>query len=380
LTSFFSDLSHEAVTVLLPAFLAVLGAPIYALGLIEGVSDGLSSFVKLLSGYFSDKLSRRKEFATAGYIATGVFPAIVAIANSWLVVLAARAFGWLGRGARGPPRDAILAKSVPRKDLGKAFGFHRAGDTLGAIAGPLVAFSLVRYLGLREIFWLTLIPGLLAVLTFWFFVKEKKENSFRDGKPFILSFRGFSGKYKNFIAAVSMFGMADFSHTLLILFAVSTLTPTIGLVKATATGILLYAIRNVVCALASYPFGALGDKLGRRDALAFGYALAVLTFFGFIISPANVFVYAILFAMAGAFIAAEDVLEGAVAGELVEEKRRALGFAVLATANGVGDFISSAAVGFLWSLFGFTVGFAYSAIVGAIGTLALIFTNKKTRK
>jgi predicted MFS family arabinose efflux permease len=174
LTSFLSDFSHEAVTVLLPSFLLMLGAPVYVLGLIEGVSDGLSSFAKLFAGYYSDKLGKRKEFAIIGYIATGIFPAILAVAISWPVVLVGRAFGWMGRGIRGPPRDAILAKSVEKKDLGKAFGVHRAGDTLGAISGPLAAFAIVGAVGLREIFWLALIPGLLALLAFW--LREGEES------------------------------------------------------------------------------------------------------------------------------------------------------------------------------------------------------------
>ena len=150
LTSFLSDFGHESVTVLLPSFLASMGAPIYALGLIEGLSDGLSSFAKLFSGYYSDKLGKRKEIAIIGYVATGIFPAIVAISMSWPAVLIGRVFGWMGRGVRGPPRDAILAKSVQEKDLGKAFGVHRAGDTLGAIAGPALAFILIPLIGIRE--------------------------------------------------------------------------------------------------------------------------------------------------------------------------------------------------------------------------------------
>lgn len=378
ITSFFSDLSHEAVTVLLPAFLILLGAPVYALGLVEGISDGLSSFTKLVSGYFSDKLRKRKEIATVGYIATGIFPSIVAVANSWFLVLFARAFGWIGRGARGPPRDAILANSVAKKYLGKVFGFHRAGDTLGAMAGPILALSLLSFLNIREIFWLTVIPGVLAVLTFWFLVKERNKSSF-EGKPFTISLKNFSGKFKNFITAVSIFGIADFSHTLLILFAVTTLTPSMGLAKATGIGVLLYTVRNIVYAVLSYPFGALGDKFGRRKMLALGYALAVATFVGFMLSPHSVIYYVILFALAGAFVAAEDTLEGAVAGELVEEKIRSLGFGILATSNGIGDFISSVVVGLLWSLFGFSTGFAYSALMGFTGMFTLILVNNRSK-
>ncbi|MCX8175241.1 MAG: MFS transporter [Candidatus Micrarchaeota archaeon] len=379
LASFFSDLSHEAVTALLPSFMVVLGAPAYALGIIEGASDALSSFAKLFSGYYSDKLGRRKEFASLGYAATAIFPAIIAVASNWHSVLFGRAFGWLGRGMRGPPRDAILAKSVARRDLGKAFGFHRAGDTLGAIAGPVAAFAILGTgaFAIREIFWLALMPGFLALAAFWLLVKEKRPASFGAKKPFLASISALPPAFKSFLGAVLVFGMADFSHTLLIAFAVAALSPSLGFAGATTAGVALYTIRNVSYAACCYPFGALGDRFGRKRMLAAGYLLAVLTFVGFMLSPPDLLVYAALFAMAGAFIAAEDTLEGAVAGELVAEKRRGLGFGALAAANGMGDFVSSVAVGALWSAFGFSAGFAFCAALGALGALMLMYTGGK---
>lgn len=370
-TSFFSDLSHEAVTVLLPSLLILIGAPVYALGVIEGLSDGASSFVKLFSGHWSDLLGKRKEFALAGYLATAIFPAIVAVATVWPVVLLGRVIGWAGRGTRGPPRDAILAKSVPPHDLGKAFGFHRAGDTLGAIAGPLTALVLIASIGLREIIWLTLIPGFLAVATFWILVQEKSPAPSRDKTKLVASLRDLPGVFKRFLGAVLVFGIADFSHTLLIAFAIVALTPSLGLAGATAAGAGLYLVRNVVYAAASYPFGVLGDRFGRWNVLILGYAVAAATFVGFAVIPPGLSGYGVLFGLAGLFIAAEDTLEGAVAAELVEEQRRGLGFGALATVNGIGDLVSSIVVGFLWALIGYSAGFLFAAIVAAAGTLLL---------
>lgn len=270
LTSFLSDFGHESVTVLLPSFLASLGAPVFVLGLIEGLSDGLSSFAKLLSGYYSDKLGKRKEIAIIGYIATGIFPAIVALAMSWPLVLIGRVFGWIGRGVRGPPRDAILAKSVQTKDLGKAFGVHRTGDTLGAIAGPALAFVLVASIGIRDIFWLAVIPGLLAAVVFIVAIKEKNPAPVESHKNILVSMKEFSPGFKQFLSAVLLFGISDFSHTMLILFAVTTLTPTMGFIQATSMGVILYGLRNVVYAAACYPFGYLGDRLGRKKCWFWG--------------------------------------------------------------------------------------------------------------
>lgn len=379
-TSFLSDFGHESVTVLLPSFLASLGAPTYALGIIEGLSDGLSSFAKLFSGYYSDKLGKRKEIATFGYVATGVFPAIMAISMSWPFVLFGRLFGWIGKGIRGPPRDAILAKSVQEKDLGKAFGVHRAGDTLGAIAGPALAFVLLSWVSIRDIFWLAMIPGILAAVVFAVAIKEKNPSSIESHKSIIVSMREFSPKYKKFLSAILLFGIADFSHTMLILFAVTMLTPSMGFGQATSAGVLLYGLRNIVYAAACYPFGAIGDRLGRKKMLTFGYVLAVLMFIGFILLPPTIVSYGLLFSLAGVYIAAEDTLEGAVSGQMVEEQKRALGFGALATVNGIGDFISSFVVGILWNFFGFTAGFAFAAVVGSIGVFALLKTNKSVEQ
>ena len=375
-TSFLSDFGHESVTALLPSFLASIGAGPWVLGLIEGLSDGLSSFAKLFSGFYGQKSGKRKQIAIAGYLATAIFPAIAAIAVSWPIVLVAKSFAWLGRGIRGPPRDAILAKAVEKKDLGKAFGFERTGDTLGAVAGPALAFLLLSAIGMREIFWLAVIPSLLAAIVFWKFVKDKNPKPARNTKGIAASLKELPSGFKRFLVAVLVFGISDFSHTLLILFAVAQLTPSLGFAAATAMGVLLYTLHNIVYAAACYPFGSLGDRFGRRKLLIAGYGLAVLTFIGFIVAPPSIIAYAILFSLAGIYVASEDTLERALGGEMVVQSKRTLGYGALATMNGVGDFVSSLVVGILWSAIGFSAGFAYAAIVGGIGTVALFVTSK----
>jgi MFS family permease len=376
IASFFGDLGYESVTVLLPSFLIILGAPVYALGVIEGLSDGASSFVKLFSGYYADKLGKRREFALGGSVATAVFPAIIAVAGSWLVVLIGRLVGWIGKGIRSPSRDAILSKSVEKKDLGKAFGFHRAGDTLGAIAGPVIALLLVSSIGIREIFWLAVIPGFIALIALWLFLREKNTAPHPRPRPIIASLRGLPSAFRAFLSAVLVFGIADFSHTLLIAFAIVSFTPVIGFTMATAAGAGLYLVRNIVYAAASYPFGLLGDRIGRRPMLIIGYAIAVATFTGFVIAPADLVAYGLLFALCGLYIAAEDTLEGALAGEMVDEESRALGFGALATTNGVGDLVSSVMIGFIWAFIGYSAGFIVAAIIAAAGTLLLIWTTR----
>ncbi|MCX8196979.1 MAG: MFS transporter [Candidatus Micrarchaeota archaeon] len=374
ITSFLSDASHEAVTALLPSFLLSIGAPTYILGVIEGISDGISSFAKVFAGYYSDKTGKRKLIATAGYCATAVFPAIIALASSWQAVLFGRAFGWLGRGIRGPPRDALLAASVEKKDLGKAFGLHRAGDTLGAIIGPVIALALLwgGIFTMRQIFLLALIPAIFALLAFVLLVREEKVVTKKERIGLLSSISKLPDRFKKFSTAVFVFGLADFSHTLLVAFAVARLAPVLGAAEAAAAAVALYTIRNIAYAAASYPFGLAGDRFGKKKMLAAGYAIAVLTYIGFIIAPPDFLIYAILFALAGIFIAAEDSLESAIASELAGKKRMGLGLGLLSTLNGVGDFASSFAIGILWALFDFQAGFMFSATIGICGTLLLI--------
>ena len=289
--------------------------------------------------------------------------------------LAGRVIGWIGKGIRAPSRDAILANSVEKKDLGKAFGFHRAGDTLGAIAGPAIALVLVSTVAIRTLFWFAVIPGFLAFIAIWLFLKERGNTPQNRPRELIPSLRGLPSRFKAFLCAVLVFGIADFSQTLLIAFVIVALTPSLGFVMATAAGAGLYLIRNIVYAAASYPLGWMGDRVGRRSVLIAGYAIAVVSFIGFVLAPPNIIAYGILFGLCGLFIAAEDALEGALAGEMVGEGSRGLGYGALAAVNGVGDLVSSVMIGFIWTFVGYSAGFIVAAVIAAAGTILLIWTT-----
>jgi MFS family permease len=384
LTSLLSDAGHEMATAVLAGFLAVLGAPVYALGLIEGVSDALSSFVKLGAGWWSDRLGHRKAIVTTGYALTGTAKALFALALGWPLVLVGRSLAWFGRGIRGPLRDAILAESVPAKDRGKAFGFHRAGDTIGAIIGPLIAgwllVALLPYAELdpsqpfRIIFLLTLIPGLGSALAFALVVREKR----RPADPtirFWASVRALPAPFRCLLAGVGVFGLGDFSPTLLILAATSLMTPEYGPIAAAQTGALLYALRNALYAAASYPVGAASDRYSRRGLLGVGYVLAALVMIGFAAmffwTVTSLLGLAILFALAGVFTAFVDALEGALTADLVPHLAlRGTAFGVVGTVNGVGDFVSSVVVGLLWSVHP-ALGFGYAALMMLAGEVLL---------
>jgi MFS family permease len=381
LTSLLSDLGHESATAVLPAFLRTIGASATALGVIEGVADAVASFVKLGAGWYSDRVGQRKPITVAGYALTGVSTGLFAVAWSWPLVLVARAIGWFGRGIRGPLRDAILSESVAQEDTGKAFGFHRAGDTLGAIIGPLLAIWIIGYLEstpladpsqpFRVVFLLTLIPGIGSALAFALMVKEQRRPA-NHALRFWATLRALPRSYKRFLVGVGVFGVGDFAHTLLILRATELLTPEFGVTHAAQLAALLYTVRNIFYTLASYPIGALSDVIGRRGLLAMGYGSAAVMCVGFIFPLSSLWYLGVLFALAGTYIAVEDALEGAIAADLLPPEIRGLGYGMLGTVNGIGDLCSSIIVGLLWTHATSAVGFGYAAAL-SLAAAVIIF-------
>jgi MFS family permease len=370
LASLFSDWSHEIATAILPAFLSSLGATAAWLGIIEGVSDGLSSFAKLGSGFYTDGLSRRKPIAFVGYLVTTLATAAFGLATSPWQVLIARAAAWLGRGVRTPVRKALLAAAVDRSIYGRAFGFERAMDTLGAIVGPLTALWLLAVFpgNYRVVFAFTLLPGVVAAALIGLVVHEKERIPVPHAS-FGERLRLLPMAYRRLLLAVGIFGAGAFAHTLLILWATQRLTPTLGAPAAAGAAVGLYVLHNIFYAGFSYVGGLLADRFPKKRLLAGGYALAALMAFGIMFSPANLGLLSLVFMLGGVQVAVEETLEDSFCAELVEPAQHGMAYGVLATVNGVGDFLSSAIVGLLWSTLGTTVAFGYSAVLFLISAV-----------
>jgi MFS family permease len=376
LASLFSDWSHEIATTVLPAFLATMGAAAAAwLGIIEGVADGLSSSAKMASGFYTDKLQRRKPIAVIGYLVTALGTASFGLATSAWHVLLARSAAWLGRGVRTPIRKALLAATVTKETYGRAFGFERMMDTVGAIVGPVTALLLVTAFAhnYRHVFLVTLIPGLLAAGVIAFLVKEKAR------KPVAhISFgerlRLMPKPYRKFLVAVGVFGAGDFAPTLLILLATQKLTPDFGAAKAASIAVGFYVMRNVFYAAFAPVAGWLADRFKKQFVLASGYGLAAVMTWLIIFVPMNVWLLGVVFLLGGIYVAIEETLEDSFCAELVDEKHHGMAFGVLATVNGLGDFLSSILVGVLWTAFGTTTAFGYSAALFTIGALLVLRT------
>jgi len=377
-TSLFSDTSHEMATATLPAFLTELvgaSAP-QLLGLITGLSDASSSFVKTFSGWLSDRLKKRKSLMILGYFLTGLFVGTIGFARNWIEVLIYRVLGWIGRGTREPPRDALLADSVDKRFYGHAFGFHRAMDTLGAIIGPLIAFFFIPLVGFRNIFFLSFIPGALAVLIIAIGVKERVKGK-RNIKSFIGHIKSLPKEFQAFLFIMFIFGIGNFNRTLLLLRVQEVLSPTVGIVVAGSMAVLFYTIRNIAQAVADYGVGSLSDKIGKKIPLLLGFFLFGIMSLGFIYSSTNIFYFILLFAISGISAAAYTALEKAYAADLLSSNIRGTGYGILQTIDGIGDFISSFVVGTLWMVLSPGIAFVYSAVFSFIASFLLLVFMKR---
>ncbi|HWF18798.1 MAG TPA: MFS transporter [Verrucomicrobiae bacterium] len=373
LASLFSDWSHETATTVMPAFLATMGAAALWLGLIEGVSDGLSSFAKMGSGYYTDRLPRRKPIAVIGYIVTTLGTAAIGLATAAWHILIARAFAWLGRGVRTPVRKALLAGSVTKETYGRAFGFERMMDTVGAIVGPATAVILLQVFHhhYRMLFAATLAPGLVAAGLILFLVKE------RERKPvphisFGENLKLLPRTYRKFVLAAGLFGVGAFAHTMLILLATQRLSPSMGAARAASVAVGLYILHNIFYASFAFIGGWLADRIQKNYLLAAGYSMAAAMSLCIIFLPANVGTLALIFILGGTNVALEETLEDSFCAELVDEPHHGMAFGVLATVNGVGDFASSIIVGALWNTVGTTAAFGYSAALSLLGAFLVL--------
>lgn len=389
ITSALGDFCYETTTVILPGFLAVLGIPAAVLGIIEGTADAVASFTKMVSGYIADKLGHRKLLVLIGYGLTPVGQVLIALAVGWPLLLLGRLVSWFGKGLRGPLRDAIVIQSVSPETRGRAFGFHRAADTIGAVAGPLLGVALLGWAhdlswtdaagAFRFVLWLSVIPGVLAVIAFLTLVKDP-EHSPNPSLKFFSSLKALPARFKRYLNAVGIFGIGDFSHSLLILAATQMLTSKMGIVHAAQVAGLLYVWRNVVQVVVSYPIGILADKLGHLPVLIAGYILgvltAILTALAFWLHVDSIFLLGVIFLIAGLYIAVQEALESTVTAGMVQADKLAISYGALGTVNGVAKFISSATVGVLWTAASPVLSFGLAALFMAAGTLALVRIEK----
>lgn len=425
--SLFTDAASEMIYPLIPVYVAALGSGAVVLGIIEGVAETTAAMIKLISGIISDKIGKRKILVLIGYsISSLIRPLTGLVSAAWEIVII-RMFDRVGKGIRTAPRDALIASSTDETIRGKSYGFHRAMDHTGAVIGPLLAIFtlLVLFIGfgvkdsllaLRWTFILAFIPGILAVLTIIFFVKESTHVG-ENFKLFKFSLKNFDKNFRTYLLVIILFTLGNSSDAFLlfrveesihksgaVVNIVKTITPlknmilNFGDVEAQSKVInilflpLVWAFFHIIKAVFSTPFGALSDKIGRKVVINIGWGIYTFVYFSFallIFLPANLQILStfILFGIYALFYAFTEGAEKAFIADLVNEESRGTAFGLFNFAIGLGALPASVIFGFLYSFFntkfpglGGTVAFGFGATLALVSMILLATMVKETSK
>jgi MFS family permease len=364
--SFFSDSGHEVTTSVLPTFLTgTLGASAAALGVIDGISDALVGVMKLVGGPLANDPHRRSRTASGGYLDTAVATGAIGAAVTVWQVGALRATAWSSRGLRSPARDALLASLCPTSAQRRAFGLERAGDNLGAVAGPLLAAGLVTWVGVRPALYLAAVPGLFPAIAIIVAARESRRrvDSRRESSPRRLQLRALrDAGMLRVLVPVLLFEFGNLATTLLILRATQLLTSQHrSVTAATSIAILIYAGHNVIATFASLVAGRWYDRAGPRVVFATGAAVYVVAYGVFSADVHSAIAVVLAFAAAGAGIGLAEPTESAVVAQLLPDRLRGSGFGVLGAVQAAGDVVATVVAGLLYALISPAVAFGYAA-------------------
>lgn len=353
---------------LVPLFLSgVLGAPASIVGVIEGFAEATASLFKWVFGGVSDRMGRRKPFCLAGYGISTLMKPMLAVAGAWPVVLAARIGDRFGKGLRTGARDALIADSTSPELRGRAFGFHRSGDSIGAVAGPLIAVFLLSTLhdDYRTAFWIAFAPGLLSTL---FILPVRERVTERRARPLLsLSLVRSNAPLRRFLLITLLFTVGNSSDMFLILRAKQ-----IG--ASATTAVLLFAFCHLVNTLASFPAGVLSDRVGRKGILVFGFFLFAGIYLGFGLIGSSAALWA-LFGAYGLYLGLTDGVSKALIVDLVPGSERASAIGLQAALAGIGAFPASAIAGLLWNQIAPDAAFLYGAATATLAALWLVASN-----
>jgi len=370
--SFLTDVATEMTYPLIPVFLAtILGASATYVGTIEGAAETTAALLKFASGWWSDRVARRKPLVLAGYALASVVRPLIGLSRSAVEVLGIRLTDRVGKGIRTSPRDALIADSVDPAIRGRAFGFHNAADNLGAVLGPLIAFALLRWEGLplRTIFLLTAIPGALAVLTLIFGVREVP----RTAPPKRVE-RGdlkapLGGRFWAYLSVLLLFTLGNSTDAFLLLRASQ-------LGVATSLLPILWALLNLVKAVSNTPGGILSDRIGRKPLIVAGWLVYASVYFAFGRAGAQWQAWA-LFAVYGLYFGLTEGVEKALVADLVPTDRRGTAFGWYNLAIGLGALPASLLFGALWDRWGSATAFDFGALLALTAAIGMAFVAPK---
>jgi MFS family permease len=375
LVSFFMDVSSEMVYPLVPLFLAnVLGVNKSLIGMIEGIAESTASLLKVFSGWFSDRLGRRKGLMAAGYGISTLSRPMMATASVWQEILSARFVDRLGKGIRTAPRDAIIAESSTHARLARAFSFHRSMDTMGAVVGPAVALLLLGFFNddYRKVFWLSMIPAIAAVLVVFLFITEKrKAEPDRSARPH-LAWRSFDWRVRFFMIIAGLFALGNSSDVFLILKAERT-----GIPAATVPAV--YLMFNLIYSLSAIPAGMAADRFGRKRVILLGFVLFSAVYVGFAKAGSAVAIW-VLFGAYGVFMGLTEGIQKAFLASIIPPEFRATAFGVYATVVGLAMFPASFVGGWLWDRFSPSATFYFGSAMATLSAVLFLVFMVVSRK
>ena len=359
-TSFFMDVSSEMIYSIVPIFLSsVLHVDKTIIGLIEGVAETTASMLKMVAGWLSDRLGRRKSLMIFGYGLSTLSRPILALAGGWGQVLGARFVDRFGKGVRTAPRDAIIADSVEPRELGRSFGFHRAMDQFGAVLGPAIAFLILsqRHNGYRTVFWVSLIPGVLSVLVIVFFIKERRRRDVAEASepaaklldgtaahvprdPLRTRLSRLRGPLLAYLAVTAIFSLGNSSDAFLILRARD-------LQVAAALIPVLYVVFNFIYSAFSVPAGLVADRVGRRKVALIGFAVFAVAYAWMALAHSQAAVWGV-FAVYGVYMGVADGNGRALLAEFSTGARRGTAFGAYHMTVGIAALPASVVAGLLY--------------------------------
>jgi len=369
IASLLTDIGSEMILPLFPVFtFQVLGVAPAVFGIIEGTAESVASLLKVFSGWWSDRMGRRKILVVGGYSLSTTAKPFLSLATNWSHAMGVRLVDRIGKGIRTSPRDALIADSCAQGVRGKAFGLHRALDTFGAVLGPLIAFLLLMFVGMREIFILASIPSLMAVIIIVLFVKEVKRKP--TGLSFMRGLGALSPKFRKYLAVVAIFSIANLSYGFLLL-------------RATELGfgvgetILLYMLYNIAYAIISLPAGSLSDRVGRGPIIAMGYSMFGITTLSLaLVSSAWQIIP--LFVLYGVFMGMVEGTQRAYVADLVVPKVRGTAMGAFHTVRGFALLPASLIAGVLWQLVGLWAAFAFASVLSFVAATLMVTVLGKT--
>lgn len=381
--SMLGDVASEMIYPLLPLFLSsVIGASATAIGAIEGLAESTSSLLKLVSGWWTDRVQRRKPLVVAGYAISALARPIVGIATAVWHVLGVRMIDRTGKGIRTSPRDALLADSADPAQRGRAYGFHRALDNAGAVMGPLIAWFLyeLMHVEIRSVFLWSAVPGVLSVVVLIWFVREPRQPGAASLPVDAAALPGgvASTPPTASTAPAPPMGAAFWRYiSVLFVFTLGASSDAFVLLRARELGVsiaaipLLYALLNVVKTLSSTPGGALSDRLGRRPVIIAGWTLYALVYLGFAGANAPWHAWA-LFVAYGFFFGLTEGAEKALVADLAPAGRRGTAFGWFNFAVGIAALPASLVFGYVWDRFGSATAFGIGAALAGVAAAGLV--------